>query len=228
MGNLAVIPARGGSKRIPGKNIKDFLGQPIIGYSIAAALKSGLFEEVMVSTDDEEIADISRNLGAQVPFLRSNENADDFATTISVLKEVERDYLQKQKKRFDFICCIYPTAPLIQIRHLQDGFSLLQKSHLDAVFPVVAFSYPIWRGLQVVDGKTKMVWPEYINSRSQDMKTVYHDAGQWYWYDPDKIASTLFTGNVFSVVLEEHEVQDIDTLTDWRLAEMKYKLLGEI
>ncbi|MGV8878712.1 MAG: pseudaminic acid cytidylyltransferase [Sphingobacteriaceae bacterium] len=225
-GNLAIIPARGGSKRIPRKNIKDFLGKPIIAYSIDLALKSGLFDEVMVSTDDEEIARIAQDYGAAVPFFRSEINADDFATTISVLKEVELFYLQKRKRTFDYICCIYPTAPLIQIQHLQEGFDLMKKNELDAVFPVVAFSYPIWRGLEVVDGKTKMVWPEYSKSRSQDLTAVYHDAGQWCWYDPKKVTNEILTDDVSSVILNEVEVQDIDTLTDWNLAELKFRILN--
>jgi pseudaminic acid cytidylyltransferase len=226
MTNLAIIPARGGSKRIPRKNIKDFLGKPIIAYSIEAALTSGLFDEVMVSTDDEEIAEVARKYGAKVPFLRSKANADDFSTTIDVLKEVELTYKQKINKTFDFICCIYPTAPLISSKQLNQGFELIKKEKVEVVFPIVLFSYPIWRGVEIIEGKTQMVWPEYINSRSQDLKKVYHDAGQWYWYNPTKIRQTLFTENTSSIILNEQEVQDIDTLIDWNLAEMKYKLLN--
>lgn len=227
MGNLAIIPARGGSKRIPRKNIKDFMGKPIIVYSIETALKSGLFDEVMVSTDDEEIAIIARNCGAKVPFLRSSQNADDYATTMQVLKEVEKAYKDNLEKEFDFICCIYPTAPLIKTQQLKEGFDLMQRKKLDSVFPIVPFSYPVWRGMEMENDKVKMVWPEYVNSRSQDLKKVYHDAGQWYWYRPGKITSSLITENTSSVILKENEVQDIDTLSDWQLAEMKYKLLKE-
>lgn len=222
---MAIIPARGGSKRIPRKNIKDFLGRPIIAYSIEAALNSGLFEEVMVSTEDEEIANISKKYGAEIPFLRSLNNATDFSTTMDVLKEVELDYKQKLNRSFDFICCIYPTAPLIKANRLKEGLELLKEDRLTSVFPIVRFSYPVWRGLELVEGKTKMIWEKFANVRSQDLKPVYHDAGQWYWYNTDKIGLTLFTENTSSIILDEEEVQDIDNITDWKLAEIKYRLL---
>ena len=225
--SLAIIPARGGSKRIPRKNIKDFLGKPIIAYAIETALNCGLFSDVMVSTDDPEIAEIAKNYGAAVPFLRSKNNADDFASTVDVIKEVEREYIARFSLVFNKICCIYPTAPLIKPEHLRAGMLLLIESDFDAVFPVVPFSYPIWRGLEVTDGRVKMVWPENQNVRSQDLKPVYHDAGQWYWYNPTKITDSLFTSNTASIILSEEEVQDIDTPSDWLMAEMKYKLLYE-
>lgn len=226
MSALAIIPARGGSKRIPKKNIKDFLGKPIIAYSIEIALKSGLFDEVMVSTDDQEIAEIAIRYGAKVPFFRSKDNSDDYSTTLDVLKEVENCY-SLRNKIFDYICCIYPTAPLIQIEKLIEGFNLLKEANLDSVFPVVPFSYPIWRGLEIHDNKTNMIWPEYLDSRSQDLKQVYHDAGQWYWYNPRKIKDRLFSEKSSSIILEEEYVQDIDNLSDWKIAEMKYKLVHE-
>jgi len=226
MAKLAIIPARGGSKRIPRKNVKDFLGKPIIAYAIQTALESELFDEVMVSTEDEEVAEIAKLYGARVPFLRSKDNAGDFATTVDVLKEVELQYLQTEKRSFDSICCIYPTAPLTQKQQLIDGLTLLTEQELDSVFPVVAFSYPVWRGVEIVEGKTRMVWPEYLSSRSQDLKKVYHDAGQWYWYNCKRIKDTLFTDNTASIILSEDIVQDIDTLTDWKLAEMKYRILN--
>lgn len=224
---LAIIPARGGSKRIPRKNIKDFLGKPIIAYAIEIALNSGLFADVMVSTDDPEIAEIAKRYGASVPFLRSDGNANDFASTIDVIKEVENEYATRFSIIYDKICCIYPTAPLIKIEHLQAALSLFNESGYDSVFPVVPFSYPIWRGLEVTNGKVQMVWPENKNVRSQDLKPVYHDAGQWYWYNPLKITDSLFTSNSASIILSEEEVQDIDTASDWLMAEMKYKLLYE-
>ncbi|GGC09537.1 pseudaminic acid cytidylyltransferase [Dyadobacter sediminis] len=224
---LAIIPARGGSKRIPRKNIRDFLGKPIIAYAIETALNSGLFSDVMVSTDDPEIAEIGKNYGASVPFLRSKGNANDFASTVDVIKEVEKEYEARFSVIYDKICCIYATAPFIQTRHLRAGLSLLSESGFDSVFPVVPFSYPIWRGLEVTNGKVQMVWPENQNVRSQDLKPVYHDAGQWYWYNPAKITDSLFTSNTASVILSEEEVQDIDTASDWLMAEMKYKLLYE-
>ena len=224
MHNLAIIPARGGSKRIPRKNIKDFLGKPIIAYSIEAALNSGLFDEVMVSTDDTEIAEIAIKYGAKVPFFRSAKTADDFATTLDVLKEVEEVYKDKLNKSFDFICCIYPTAPLLSIEKIKEGFKLLNDKNLDVVYPIVPFSYPLLRAVEIEDGITKMVWNQYMNSRSQDLKTYYHDAGQWYWYNPSKIHDSLFTDKTASIILNEEDIQDIDTLSDWKIAEMKYKL----
>ena len=228
MHNLTIIPARGGSKRIPKKNIRDFLGKPIIAYSIETALQSGLFEEVMVSTDDKEIAEIAIKYGAKVPFYRSDEASNDFATTMTVIQEVITDYMNKLNKEFDLVCCIYPTAPLIQVQHLKTGLDLILTKNFDSVFPVVAFGYPIWRGLELLDGeKTQMVWPEYQNSRSQDLKKIYHDAGQWYWMNMKQLGDSIFTQNTGSVILSDNEVQDIDNITDWKLAEMKYKLLNE-
>jgi pseudaminic acid cytidylyltransferase len=225
MGNLAIIPARGGSKRIPRKNIKCFLGEPIIAYSIKMALKSGLFEEIMVSTDDQEIADIAIKYGAKVPFLRSKANADDFATTRSVLKEVELFY-NNQNRNFDYVCCIYPTAPLVNTERLKEGLSLMIANDLYSVIPIVEFSYPIWRGLKIDNGLIKMAWPDFANSRSQDLEKIYHDAGQWYWYNPKKLKDNLFTSLTGTVLLSELEVQDIDTQTDWDIAEMKFKLMN--
>ena len=227
MNNLAIIPARGGSKRIHRKNIKDFLGKPIIAYSIEAALQSGLFNEVMVSTDDKEIAEIAIKYGAKIPFYRSSEASDDYAITMTVIHEVVSEYKLQLNKIFDLVCCIYPTAPLIQIKHLKSGLDLLQSMNFYCVYPVVAFGYPIWRGVEINEkGNTQMIWPEYINSRSQDLKKVYHDAGQWYWYRTDKLLNMEYIENTHSIILNGNEVQDIDNLTDWKLAEMKYNLLN--
>lgn len=227
MDNLCIIPARGGSKRIPRKNIRDFLGKPIIAYSIEKALKSNLFGEVMVSTDDNEIAEMAKSLGASVPFIRSTKNSDDYSPTIEVLKEVLNEYL-KRNASFEYCCCIYPTAPLIDIDRLIEGYNLLIQGHHDTVFPVVAFSYPIWRGLKINnEGLTKMIWPENLSNRSQDLDQAYHDAGQWYWMKA-KVATegdSLFTANTKSILLNELEVQDIDNISDWKLAELKYELL---
>lgn len=226
MSNLCIIPARGGSKRIPRKNIKDFLGKPIIAYSIDAALSSGLFSEVMVSTDDMEIAEIALKFGAVVPFLRSEQNANDFATTVDVLKEVESTYREKLNKSFDYICCIYPTAPLIQVSDLKNGYDQIVKKGSGSVYPVVSFGYPVWRGVRFIeDAKIQMVWEQYKSARSQDLEPVFHDAGQWYWYDPKKVTDTLFTENTTAIIISEDKVQDIDTLIDWKLAEIKYELL---
>lgn len=225
---VAIIPARGGSKRIPGKNIKPFLGKPILAYSIEKALKSGLFGRVMVSTDDARIAEVAREYGAEVPFFRSSENANDFATTSAVLEEVLEQYEQKLGLTFEQFACIYPTSPLMQIAHLRQGFELLQDPGFDSVYPVVPFGYPIWRGVKREgSGLTRMVWPEYINSRSQDLEKVYHDAGQWYLVKtrPFRESGQILMDRTTTIVLDENEVQDIDNPVDWQMAELKYKML---
>ena len=226
MHNLCIIPARGGSKRIPRKNVKEFLGKPIIAYSIEVALKSELFDEVMVSTDDQEIAEIAKRYGASVPFMRSAETANDFATTKDVLNEVLTGY-QKLGKSFDAMCCIYATAPLISAQDVKDAYSRLTQSDFTCVYPVVQFSYPIWRCLDVAeDGSMKRHWPEYENSRSQDVPKEYHDTGTFYWYKLQDNA--IQSGKIGAIIVPEERVQDIDTETDWKLAEMKYKLLRNI
>nr|WP_304608431.1 pseudaminic acid cytidylyltransferase [Pontibacter anaerobius] len=226
---MAIIPARGGSKRIPRKNIKDFLGKPIIAYTIEAALNSGLFEEVTVSTDDSEIAEVSQGYGAVVPFLRSTEASDDFATTAQVLEEVLGKYAE-EGKHFDCACCLYPTAPFVTAKVLREAFTKLTEGGFDTVFPVLRYSYPIWRSLKVEGGRALMNWPEHLNSRSQDLPASFHDAGQFYWLWVDRFheSGRLFTGNSGVVELSDLEAQDIDTETDWRLAELKYKLLHGI
>ena len=223
MKNLCIIPARGGSKRIPRKNVKPFLGKPMLAYSIEAALKSGLFDEVMVSTDDEEIAEVARQYGAKVPFMRSAETASDFATTTDVLKEVIANY-EKQGKVFDNFCCFYATAPLVQSKDVVTAYERLQQSDFTIVYPVVQFSYPIWRCLDLAeDGTMTRHWPEYEFSRSQDLPKEYHDTGTFYWYKTKE----WLEGNirVGGIEVAETTIQDIDTETDWKLAEMKYKLL---
>lgn len=227
MRNLAIIPARGGSKRIPHKNIKDFLGKPIISYSIEAALESGLFDEVMVSTDDEKIAEIARKYNAKVPFFRSDKNANDFATTSEVLLEVIDKY-EYLGKLYQYACCIYPTAPFINAERLNQGFQKILSEKRSSVFPVVPFSYPIWRGVRKnVDGKFQMVWPTNLNKRSQDLDEIYHDAGQWYWFSVDdfKQNKTIFSDNASAIILDPMDVQDIDTINDWKIAEFKYEYL---
>ncbi len=226
MNRVAIITARGGSKRIPHKNIKHFLGKPVIAYSIEAAINSGLFAEVMVSTDDEKIAAIALELGATVPFYRSAKNSDDFATTVEVINEVLDEY-EKRGKHFEYGCCLYPTAPFITSSKLEEGFTLMLENKFDVVFPVSRFSYPIWRALEREDGgKTQMFMPENLNKRSQDLIPAFHDAGQFYWFETAKIKEkqVLFTDNTGSIELSELEVQDIDNETDWQLAELKYKL----
>lgn len=226
MGNLAIIPARGGSKRIPRKNIKEFLGKPIISYSIDAALRSGLFDEVMVSTEDKMIADIALQYGACVPFYRSVENADDYATTLEVIDEVIERYKQEGKK-FDNICCIYPTAPFVSSSKLIEAFKLLIDQKYDAVVPVMAFSFPIQRSLKLEDGKLSYNFPEYENSRSQDLEKLYHDTGQFYFLKVSELKQnkSLVPSHTGAIVISEMEAQDIDNENDWKLAELKYELL---
>jgi N-acylneuraminate cytidylyltransferase len=228
--NLCIIPARGGSKRIPRKNIKDFLGKPIIAYSIETTIKSELFDTVMVSTDDKEIAEVAKKYGAKVPFFRSKKNADDYATLPDVLIEVYQNLKQKLNISFDNICCILPTAPLITVQRIKEGYELLINSEVTSVVPVIAFSYPVWRSFRINDqNRLEMIWPEYLKSRSQDLPVVYHDAGSFYWIKRGSFfkEKNLFTSKSQPLILEETEVQDIDTLEDWRLAELKYKYLHE-
>lgn len=225
MKKVAIIPARGGSKRIPKKNIKIFEGKPIIAYTIEIALQSGLFDEVIVSTDSEEIAQISIFYGATVPFLRSEENSNDFATTIDVINEV-LDYYAYDCVGITHVCCLYPTAPMINLMDLIHGFDILVAKGFEVVYPIVEFSYPIWRGVQVDEnGYSKMVWSEFKDSRSQDLKKVYHDAGQWYWINNKKRLTSLLDSYSGSIIIDEMRVQDIDTENDWKIAELKYKLL---
>jgi len=227
--NLCIIPARGGSKRIPRKNIKDFLGKPIIAYSIEAALKSGLFSEVMVSTDDEEIAEVAQKYGAKVPFMRSEKTADDYATTMVVINEVVQQY-QVRQRTFDAICCIYATAPFVTHRHLKASYELFKKKKLDSLFPVIAYGFPIQRALKVKEQQSEFFNKEYINSRSQDLEKAYHDAGQFYWLTNDLAlyAKSLMTDKTGAYIISELEGQDIDNEVDWRLAELKYELLQGI
>lgn len=226
MSTLAIIPARGGSKRVPRKNIKDFLGKPIIAYSIEAALRSGLFDEVMVSTDDEEIALVAKKYGASVPFYRSAEAANDYATTVDVLLEVIETYKQ-QGRVFDTICCLYSTAPFVTSDRLKEAYAKLSDK-IDASFTMVEYSYPIQRSLRINEaGMVEMKYPEHLKSRTQDLEKVYHDAGQFYFVKTKTLIDekTVWCKKTAPLVLSELEVQDLDTLTDWQLAEMKYELL---
>lgn len=228
MRTLAIIPARGGSKRIPRKNIKNFLGIPIIHYSLRAANHSNLFDEVMVSTDDEEIADLAQFFGASIPFMRSEANASDHATTVDVLIEVIEKY-QKRGINFTHACCIYPSAPLTSPFVLRKAYNKMISNDFDSVIPVTRFSYPIHRALNISDeGNLEMAMPEHINTRTQDLPEAYHDTGQFYWFNVKQLLQkkTLFTNNTGSITLKESEVQDIDNEEDWKMAELKYKLLN--
>lgn len=220
MRNLCVIPARGGSKRIPRKNIKDFLGKPIIAYSIEVALESNFFDEVMVSTDDEEIAEVAIQYGAKVPFYRGEKASDDYATLADVIDDVKQQY-KSCGLVFDNICCILPTACLITIVTLKKGYSLLLENNVDSVRPIVRFSYPIQRALKMKNGIVEMFYPEHQKTRSQDLEPAFHDSGQFYWM---RYESGLRGQNKYGFEISELEVQDIDNEVDWRLAELKFKL----
>ncbi|MBR3304105.1 MAG: pseudaminic acid cytidylyltransferase [Bacteroidales bacterium] len=222
---IAIIPARGGSKRIPRKNIRPFLGKPIIAYSIEAALNCKLFDEVMVSTDDEEIASVARQYGASIPFMRSQKASDDYATTADVLNEV-LDRYNELGKQFEFLSCIYSTAPFVTPQRLKECFDKLINNNLNGCYPVVQFSYPIQRSLVINNDVMVRKWPEFENSRSQDLEPTYHDAGQFYFYRTETFRKGVMT-NYSGIVLSELEVQDLDTETDWKLAEIKYQLLRQ-
>ena len=228
MSNLAIITARGGSKRIPRKNVRDFCGKPILVYSIEAAIQSGLFDEIMVSTEDEEIAEIARRYGAKVPFLRSKKNADDYAGSEDVVIEVVDAY-EELGRSFVDICCIYPTAPLISTAILRQGYDKFKAVDADALLPVVKFSYPPQRALVDKNGNLAFMWKEFMDSRSQDLEPLYHDAGAFYFIKKDVLISekTLIPVSAKCFILDEFHVQDIDNLSDWELAEMKYRCLKE-
>lgn len=225
MKKLAIITARGGSKRIPRKNIKEFCGKPILAYSVEAALGSGVFDRVMVSTDDKEIADVAVKYGAEVPFLRSERTSDDFATTTDVIFEVLDEY-EKRGEYFETGACIYPTAPFVTAAKLKEAMEKLLESDADTLIPVVAFSYPPQRALVVREGRLVFRQPEYLVSRSQDLETLYHDAGQFYLFRTESYRQNgnLMLGKILPFPVSELEVQDIDNETDWALAEMKYRL----
>lgn len=226
MKKIAIIPARGGSKRIPNKNLKVFFGKPIIAYSIEAAFKSGLYDEVMVSTDCEAIAKVAQQHGAKVPYLRSAENSNDIATTVDVLLEVLNCY-RKNKLEFEFATCIYACAPFVNTKVLHDSFELLFKENCDCVFPVLAYSHPVQRALKVSESM-KLVPFDDLNSnkRTQDLGKVFHDAGMFYTFDVNKLLvnKSLRTKNTFGIEINELQAHDIDSENDWVLAEMKYKL----
>lgn len=225
MSSIAIITARGGSKRIPRKNIKEFCGKPIIAYSIDAAMQSGVFDEIMVSTDDEEIRDIALQYGAKVPFMRSEKTSNDYATTQDVLLEVLEEY-QKRGQGFDYVCCIYPTAPFITAEKLQRSLKKLIETDADTVLPVVAFSFPPQRCFVINDGNASFKWPENRLVRSQDLEKWYHDSGQYYFMNTKRFEEThnLIMEHTVPIIVDEMEVQDIDNYEDWELAELKYKM----
>lgn len=223
MKNLCIIPARGGSKRIPRKNIKPFMGKPIIAYSIEAALKSGLFDEVMVSTDDLEFAEVAKLFGAAVPFLRSEKTANDYAGLTDVIDEVVATY-KDRGVLFDNYCCLLSTAPFVNSDLLKESYELFIEKKFDTLRPIVRYDYPIQRAYRMdEDNVVSFMQAEYLNTRSQDLEKAYHDAGLFYW----GTCAVGFKGNKWGgYVIDESVCQDIDTEDDWRMAELKYKILN--
>ena len=223
---IAIITARGGSKRIPKKNIKEFCGKPILAYSIQAAIDSQMFDEVMVSTDSQEIADIAIEYGAKVPFMRSEATSNDYATTREVLMEVFREY-EKRGEHFDIAVCIYPTAPFVTAQKLRNAVNIMEQEKADALTPVVRFSFPPQRAFVVRDGALQYQFPENAVKRSQDLEPIYHDCGQFYVMKVENILQDKKDIRKVPMVMPETEVQDIDTEEDWKIAEMKYKIMIE-
>lgn len=223
---VAIITARGGSKRIPGKNIREFMGKPMLVYGIEAALAAGIFREVMVSTDDEEIAETARRAGAVVPFMRSEKTSGDFATTDDVLMEVLETY-ESLGEIFDYMACIYPTAPFVTAEKLAAAMELLVEKDASGVMPVVRYSFPPQRGMVVRDGKLVYCYPENAAKRSQDLEPVYHDSGQFYCYHVKRYMACRgdLPEGYLPIIVPETEVQDIDNPADWKLAEMKFKMI---
>lgn len=224
---IAIIPARGGSKRIPRKNIREFCGKPIIAYSIEAALKADIFDSVMVSTDDEEIAEISRKYGATIPFMRSNKTADDYATTDDVLIEVLRKY-KESGKLFKYFACIYATAPFITAEKLRESYDIFKEKNAKALMSVVSYSFPPQRAMLMdeVTGELRYIYPDDYDKRSQSLAKWYHDAGQFYFYETEDFIRNKgrILSGILPVVLTELEVQDIDDISDWKMAEIKRNL----
>ena len=224
--SIAIIPARGGSKRIPRKNIKDFFGKPLIAYSIQTALESKLFDRVIVSTDDEEIAQIAREYGADVPFIRPKELSDDFSIT-QVVIEHALQYLRDNNENYDYYCTIYATAPLLQSKYLIEGFEKLTNTDAINVFSATSMPFPIQRTFKIdTNDRCEMFTPEHYITRSQDLEEAYQDAGQFYWSKIGKKSDEIMFGkDSIPIILPRHLVQDIDTLEDWTRAEKLYQNL---
>ena len=225
--NIAIIPARGGSKRIPKKNIKDFLGKPILAYSIETAIRTNLFERIIVSTDSDEIASVACEYGAETPFIRPDAISDDYTGTHKVIGHAV-NWLEHHNTEIDFVCCIYPTAPLIDKNDIIKGYNLIEEGRWDSIIAATNYSYPIFRSFEMLStGGLKMIFPEHYNSRSQDLAQVYHDAGQFYWARPYIWTSKPreFNKKNSIVKIPNSRVQDIDTLEDWEKAEILFKTL---
>jgi N-acylneuraminate cytidylyltransferase len=227
MSVICIIPARGGSKRIPRKNAKLFAGVPMIAHSIRAAKRADVFDRVIVSTDDEEIAAIARGHDAETPFVRPPELANDFAGTDAVLAHA-LEWLTANGEHVTEFCCIYATAPFIHAADLKTGLDLLRDRQATTAFSVTTYPYTIFRSLKIEeDGRVAMFWPENFPKRSQDLPAAYHDAGQFYWANAARysVEKRLFSGNSVSVPIPRSRVQDIDTLEDWSRAELMYRVL---
>jgi len=225
--NVAIIPARAGSKRIPKKNIKEFLGKPMIAYPIQIALKSALFDKVIVSTDSNEIAKIAETLGAEAPFLRPTELADDYIGTTSVIKHALEMLLDSGYEP-ELICCIYATTPLLDTKYLKKGYEKIKDSNLDYVFSATTFPFPVQRAIKIdAHGLVSPLYPQHVTSRSQDLEELYHDAAQFYWGTKKAWLSNSHTylSKTSCVILPRYAVQDIDTLEDWQRAEILYQLV---
>ncbi len=223
---IAIIPARGGSKRIPRKNIRDFHGKPLLAYSIEVALKSKLFDKVIVSTDDEEIASIAKEYGAKVPFLRPKELSDDFTGTADVVNHTIA-YLESKGEYYEYICTIYATAPFLQKKYLVEGFEKLKNSNAHQSFSVTSMPFPIQRSFKITsDNRCEMFWPENFTKRSQDLEEAYQDAGQFYWENLNNSSNDIpFGKDSIPIILPRYLVQDIDTLEDWIRAEYMYEVI---
>jgi N-acylneuraminate cytidylyltransferase len=222
---IAIIPARGGSKRIPHKNVKNFCGKPIIAYSIEAARESQLFDKIIVSTDDEQIAEVARKYGAEIPFMRPKELADDFTGTNAVVKHAIQ-WFKDRNESIQYACCIYATAPFVQTKYLKQAFDKLISTGKDYVFSVTTFAFPIQRAIKVNQkGEVDPFFPEYVSSRSQDLEEAFHDAGQFYWgkWDAFLKDKPLFSCQSCPEIIPRYLVQDIDTIEDWQQAELMYK-----
>lgn len=228
--NIAIIPARGGSKRIPRKNIKQFNGKPMISWPIEMALRSGLFDHIIVSTDDKEIADISIKFGAEVPFIRPPELSDDYCNTEEVIVHAI-SWMKSKKWDLDFICCIYPTSVFFNLDELQKGYDAIKNGDWAYAFSVTDFEYPIFRSFKEhSDGGVEMFYPENFEKRSQDLPEALHDAGQFYWGNPDAWIKNLlfFDRHSFPVKIARWKVQDIDTKDDWKRAEFLFNYINSI
>ena len=230
MSIIAIITARGGSKRIPRKNIKEFMGKPMLSYAIQSAIDSKVFDEVMVSTDDGEIAEIARNYGAKIPFMRSEKTSNDFAPTADVLSEVLNEY-KNSGKIFDEFCCIYPCVPFLNGEILKDAYNKLSSSNADSLMPVVKYSFPIQRAvIKNKNGFLEYREPENAQKRSQDLEPTYHDAGMFYFVKTSSFSEyhSVVTKNTMLYEIDESVAQDIDTIDDWKMAEMKYRILNNV